>query len=358
MKAKANAAIPPTVPVSYVLLMLDIANDFGLDRSRLIEEHRLSRDVLQRADGRISLLDEYMPLCRRLLHLTGEPGLAYEFGLRATLTTHGIFGYGLMSQPTLGHVLRFANRYSSALRMPAWNIRFFSEAPYAVMEGREAVSHGPLRNFSCEQLLVGTCSIIRNLLPPQYDGLELLFDFPEPEYYARYRDRMPICHFDSAASRMRVPMEYLNVPLRTADAVSAKFAEQECERELTLLGHNRDIVNQVRAALIHTPDGYPDLEVVARRLFLSSRTLERQLAERGSNFRRLLSEAQNRDSQVLLQDPRLTLSDVADRLGYSSLANFARAFRSWNRISPGEHRAQSMKKVRPRTPRRTNRDGL
>ncbi len=350
MKAKINAAIPPTVPVSYVLLMLDIATDFGLDRARLIEEHRLSAEVLQRADGRIRLLDEYMPLCRRLLHLTGEPALAYEFGLRATVTTHGVFGYGLMCQPTLRHVFQFAHRYSSVLRMPAWNIRFFSEAPYAIMEGRESVSHGSLRNFSCEQLLVGTCSIIRNLLPPQYGGLELLFDFPEPEYYARYRDRMPICHFDMAVTQMRVPMEYLDIPLRTADAVSAKFAEQECERELNLLGHNRDIVNQVRAALIHTPDGYPTLETVARRLFLSSRTLERQLAERGSNFRRLLSEAQNRDSQVLLLDPRLTLSDVADRLGYSSLANFARAFRAWNRQSPREYRAQTLRAGRGRKP--------
>jgi AraC-like DNA-binding protein len=343
MKAKGNTVIPPTVPVSYVLLMLDIAADFGLDRARLIAEHRLSPEVLQRPDGRIDLLDEYMPLCRRLLHLSGEPALAYEFGLRATLTTHGIFGYGLMSQPTLGHVFRFANRYSSVLRMPAWNIRFISEPPYAVMEARESVSHGALRNFSCEQLLVGTWSIIRGLLPSQCSGLELLFDFPEPDYYARYRERMPICHFGTAVTQMRVPVEYLDIPLHTADRGSAKFAEQECERELHLLGHSRDVVNQVRAALIHTPDGYPTLDVVAQRLFLSSRTLERQLAERGSSFRKLLGEAQNRDSQILLLEPHLTLSDVAHRLGYSSLANFARAFRAWNGVSPGHYRKQAQR---------------
>ncbi|HEY0974374.1 MAG TPA: AraC family transcriptional regulator ligand-binding domain-containing protein [Solimonas sp.] len=353
MKLKPHTTIPPTVPVSYVLLMLDIATDHGLDRARLIEEHRLSSDVLQRPDGRIDLLEEYMPLCRRLLHLTGEPALAYEFGLRATLTTHGIFGYGLMSQPTLGHVFRFANRYSSVLRMPAWNIRFVTEAPYAVMEARESVSHGALRNFSCEQLLVGTWSIVRGLLPQQCSGLELLFDFPEPAYYARYRDRMPICHFGTDVTQMRVPIDYLDIPLQTADSGSATFAEQVCERELNLLGHSRDVVNQVRAALMHTPDGYPTLHTVAQRLFLSSRTLERQLSERGSSFRRLLSEAQNRDSQALLLEPHLTLSDVAQRLGYSSLANFARAFRAWNGRSPSEYRARNLKdsKIAPRARR-------
>jgi AraC-like DNA-binding protein len=250
-----------------------------------------------------------------------------------------MLGYGLMSQSSLRDVFRFADRFGSILRMPAWNLCFFTNETHAVMEGREAVSHGSLRRFSCEQLLISVSTILRNLLPPN-PHMELLFDYPEPEYHSRYRDRLPNVRFSTAVTQIRVPIELFDQPLKTADTVSAKLAERECERELTLLGHNRDIANQVRAVLVNAPEGYPNLESVASRLFMSARTLTRQLNERGTNFRQLLLEAQKRDSQTLLRDSRLTLTDIAYRLGYSSLANFARAFRAWNGTSPGEFRGR------------------
>ncbi|ROH89660.1 AraC family transcriptional regulator [Stagnimonas aquatica] len=336
---RTNDLIVPTVPISYVLLMLDIAADLGIERERLLSGIAIPPELLLRPDGRISLLQEYATLCQRALDLTGEPGLAYEFGLRATLTTHGILGYGLMSQPSLRQVFDFAQRYASILRMPAWDMRFYTEGPYAVMEGHESISHGHLRRFSCEQLLVSVSSIARQLLPADAP-LELWFDHPEPDYHPRFRHRLPQARFSTGLTQVRIPSQYLDIPLKMADSVSAQLAERECERELTLLGHNRDLVNQVRALLVNQPDGYPSLDAVADSLHTTSRTLTRQLDKRGSGFRLLLEEARKRDSLNLLKDPRLTLTDIAHRLGYSTMANFARAFRCWHGDSPGGWRQQ------------------
>lgn len=333
----ASDLIVPTVPISYVLLMLDLVEERGISKEVLLADLDISPETLQRPDSRISLLNEYATLCQRALDMTGEPGLAYEFGLRSTLTTHGILGYGLMSQATLGDVFRFADRFGSILRMPAWSFRFFTEGPYAFMECRESISHGSLRRFSCEQLLVCVSSMMRQLIP-KHDETELFFDYPEPAYHARYRERLPNTTFSTAYTRVRVPVSYLDAPLRSADAVSAQLAERECERELSLLSHNRDIVNQVRTLLVNSPDGYPAIDTVANGLFMSTRTLSRQLSTCGSSFRELMTEAQKRDCQTLLRDSRLTLTDIAYRLGYSSQANFARAFRAWHGKSPSELR--------------------
>jgi AraC-like DNA-binding protein len=334
---RPNDLIIPTVPISYVLLLLDICEERGVPREQLLQGLGIPDAVLQQPHGRINLLREYAALCRRALALTGEPALAYEFGLRATLTTHGILGFGLMSQPTMRHVFDFAARFGSVLRMPAWNLRFFSTDEHAIMEGREAVSHGDLRRFSCEQLLISVSSIARQLLPDDAD-LALCFDYPEPPYHARYRDRLPKAMFSTTVTQLRVPVRYFDTPMRTADQVAAKLAEQECERELGLLGHNRDIVNQVRSILVNEPEGYPSQTSVAARLYVSTRTLARQLGQCGSSFRALLAEAQKRDAITLLADPRLSLTDIAFRLGYSSFANFARAFRGWYGTSPGAYR--------------------
>jgi AraC-like DNA-binding protein len=339
---RAGTATIPTVPISYVRHMIDVAAALGADCGELLDGTGIDAATLERADARVSLLQQYAMLCRRAVVLTGEPALAYEFGLRSTLTTHGILGYGLMSQATLRHVLQFADRFAAVLRMPAWNMRFFIDEHCAVMEGRETISHGDLRRFSCETLLVSVSTIARQLLPADA-GIELLFEHPEPPYHDRYRERLPACTFSASANQMRIPLRYLDLPLKMADAVSAQIAERECARELDLIGEQRDVVNQLRAILVHQPNGYPSFEAIASRLYMSPRTLTRQLAERGTSFRRLLAEARNRDSRTLLKDPRLSLTDIAQRLDYSSQANFARAFRTWNGVSPGRYRERSIR---------------
>ena len=157
----------PTVPVSYVWLMIRLAEERGVSPQRLLAGLKVSPAQLESPDGRIGLLDDYATLCQRALDWTAEPGLGYEFGLRATLTTHGILGYGLMSQPTLADVLGFAARYGAILRMPAWDMRFGLDSHWAWMQATESISHGTLRRFSAEQLLVSALSMVRQLPPAQ-----------------------------------------------------------------------------------------------------------------------------------------------------------------------------------------------
>jgi len=325
----------PTVPVSYVWLMIRLAEERGVSPQQLLSGLRISPAQLDSPEGRIGLLDDYAALCKRALAWSGEPGLGYAFGLRASLTTHGILGYGLMSQPTLGHVLGFAARFGAVLRMPAWDMHFSADEHWACMRATESISHGELRRFSAEQLLVSALSMVRQLLPDEHhEGIELYFDHPAPDYHARFVARLPRCHFDSGMVAIRMPGRLAHVPLLTGDVIAAKLAERECERELAMLHTRRDPVALVRAQLICSETGYPSLEEVAAQLHMSARTLTRQLADSGLPFRQLLQEAQQRDSAVLLGDPRLTLGDVAERLGYSSVANFVRACRGWHGVTP------------------------
>lgn len=333
----AKEMVRPTVPISYVLLMLELCAELGVGRERLLDGLGIDEELLRRPDARIGLLNEYARLCIRALKYTGEPALAYEFGLRATVTTHGLIGFGLMSQRSLREVFAFAHRFGSSLRLPAWELRFLTDGDHAIVDGREAVPHGSLRRFSCEQFLVSLYSIVGQLLPGA--PVELWFDYAEPDYHARYRERLPAVRFGTPVTQIRIPARYLDQPLRTHDPVSAMLAERECERELALIGSVDDVVKRVRAVLVAGSEGYPDLEAVAARLHLTARTLNRRLNALGTSFRELLDEARRRDSHTLLGDPALSIADVALRLGYSSAANFSRAFQKWTGRSPGSVRA-------------------
>ena len=70
----------------------------------------------------------------------------------------------------------------------------------------------------------------------------------------------------------------------------------------------------------------------------SARTLQRRLAERGLSFSRVLQGVRFRNAQELLRDPRLPLTEIAKRLGYTDPANFIRAFKRWTGVGPSEFR--------------------
>ena len=61
-------------------------------------------------------------------------------------------------------------------------------------------------------------------------------------------------------------------------------------------------------------------------------------------------------AMMLLASPGLSIKTVAERLGYSNVANFSRAFQRWTGMSPGEHRTMRRPESRP-APRRLEGDG-
>lgn len=338
----------PSVPIGYVWLMLELAAEHGVSPAPLLDGLDFPPEMLDNPDARMPLRPAYAELCRRAMEMSGEPGLGYEFGLRANLTTHGIVGYGFMSQANLRQVLEFGMRFGSVLRLSAWNLHFFTENGEVCMRAVESLPRVDLYRFSSQQVLVSCYTMLVQLIPECRNEVVLHFNTPEPDYHARYARRLPACHFLAPFNELRLPERFLDHPLRTADQISAKLAERACARELSEIQNQPHdaLLRQVRTLLVAHEDGYPTLEQMAQSLGVSPRTLSRQLQDEGTSYRAMLQQALKRDSLTLLRDPQLSLTEVAYRLGYSSMANFARACRNWHGLSPSQLRQASAQEAR------------
>ena len=88
---------------------------------------------------------------------------------------------------------------------------------------------------------------------------------------------------------------------------------------------------------------------VARELGLSERSLRRRLEAEGTSFRDLSQALLDESAQAMLRNPALTLQSIAYALGFSDVATFHRAFRRWNRLTPTEYRAASLKQRETRS---------
>lgn len=78
----------------------------------------------------------------------------------------------------------------------------------------------------------------------------------------------------------------------------------------------------------------PRFEEVAARLAVSQRTLRRHLRALGTSYRAILRDFRLELAVGWLGESRLSVEEIADRLGYTEASTFRSAFRRWTGFSP------------------------
>lgn len=133
----------------------------------------------------------------------------------------------------------------------------------------------------------------------------------------------------------------LDRPLLSADvAMHAAHVEQlELLQAQLDARAPRDIAARVRQALgADLRDNFASAERVARALHMSRRTLARRLDEEGTSFSAVLDGHRRELGVRYVARSELALSEISDRLGFSQVQGFGRAFRRWTGRSPLEYR--------------------
>jgi len=81
-----------------------------------------------------------------------------------------------------------------------------------------------------------------------------------------------------------------------------------------------------------------NMEELAILFDVSRRTLERNLFNEGANFAIIKKNYLMRKSFELLQNPRLSIQEIAEQLSYSNSQNYIRSFKAWTSMTPFEYR--------------------
>jgi AraC-like DNA-binding protein len=130
------------------------------------------------------------------------------------------------------------------------------------------------------------------------------------------------------------------IPFVTRNAELLEMLAPQFENDLKHHTETEDtFLELVRGAIQQRLTGHrPTTNAVARELHMSSRTLQRRLQESGSSFQRVLDEARHQMARYYLRNSVLELNEAAYLLGYEDASSFARAFRTWEGIPPGQFR--------------------
>jgi len=86
--------------------------------------------------------------------------------------------------------------------------------------------------------------------------------------------------------------------------------------------------------------GAPRRDVVAGRLGISTRTLDRRLQSAGIGWQELLDGLRVQLAIEYLADQELTVTQIAQKLGFTEIRAFQRRFKTWTGMTPSTYRKQ------------------
>lgn len=271
----------------------------------------------------------------RAHRLTREPALALYAGWQMRLSSHGYLGFAAMTAPTLRAAIDLAVRYA-ATRTTAIGIVLVEAGTDAALVIEERAPLGALREFAVLSLAAGLWQLGRALTGKPLVGIAEC-GFAAPAFLAQVPFAAGMLRFDRPQHRLRFARALLDLPITSSDPVALELARGQCERELAAIV-DAGLPTRVRTAVAARLDRGAPLPVVAKELRMSTRTLKRKLADRGTTFSAIVDDLRRQRALLLLDDRALSIAEVAAAVGYTELANFTRAFRRWTGTTPAAHR--------------------
>jgi AraC-like DNA-binding protein len=134
---------------------------------------------------------------------------------------------------------------------------------------------------------------------------------------------------------LAVPREVWDLPLRRRDPILRAMLERQADAIAPRMPPVNALGLEVRRALMsRLARGESDIELVARDLAMSSRTLQRRLASAGLSYQDLLDSVRRDTAERSIADSALSIGEVAYLVGYSEPAAFHRAFKRWTGVTP------------------------
>ena len=99
------------------------------------------------------------------------------------------------------------------------------------------------------------------------------------------------------------------------------------------------LVNKVERLIDSKQSGLsPNMKLIAEMTNSSPRTLQRNLAKEGSSISEIVDQWRLKTALQLIETPSMSVKEISERLTYSNVPNFERAFRRWTNTSPGRYR--------------------
>lgn len=328
---KALATLATTV--------LDAARALGLDTEEIVTRAGIDRAELEVIDGRIDT-DALMRLWENVAEASGDPAFGIHAGERfVSAKTIHIVGYAARNCETLGDCYERTARFGR-LTNEGSEINVRTEGDRAYVRTNPLPGRPIWPRCYAEMALTAYVVLGRRWTDTPFVPLSVSFQHVAPGDISEYlRVFGGNVRFGALKNEIELPASVFALPLREPDPSLRDYLEARAAVLLSSLEEGREFENQVRTKIDEElANGTPSVAAVAKRLGMSSRTLQRRLGEEKLSFTELADDVRKKTALGLIENPRFSIFEVAALVGYRDAESFRAAFQRWTGMSPRDYR--------------------
>ena len=331
-------------PATGLRLMCDTAVDFGVDPAACLAGTGLRYLDLKTPEARISTKQEIQAIDNFVRNASVSVGLGVAVGKRMHVHAFGIWGFAVLTSPTLRQAIQTSIDYvklslviaDMAIEQAGGRTRLEFD-----MTGLPATTH----RFVLERHAIVGMTFMKELIQePDFQGFEIETADDDPAY-AHDLSELTGTSVARASSghALTFPTAVLDRPLPKSDPTTFQYCLDQCKTLLEQVdGALPPWSRKVRDAVVDGIGSEQKIEDVAQKLAVTERTLRRRLTDEGTSFRDLYTDVRMSLARELLGTAGLNVETVAWRVGYSEPASFVRAFSKKFGKTPGEVRKQRL----------------
>lgn len=323
-----------TTSGAWVARLLMAFAAYGLDRDALCRSAQLDQRRLLDPDAAVNL-DTWVALWRAAERASTDPVLGVNVAKVAPLDPSLIVGHTFMAAQSLAdfarHHLELQRITYHADVVSLHEMGNTVELRFARPGGFSAASHHSL-DYNCALYVRGFRAFfgvvpryITFTRPVSTGASDYTHLLGAPVHFARDENALVLHKNDFERSR----------PLYSeATFDRLRHAAEEVLRELTIHAFRDRVCTVLRRRMPRRP---MTVDAVSAALHVSPRTLQRRLADEGTNFKELLDWVRHETALTRVRDGD-SVNRIARATGFAEVASFCRAFRRWTGTTVADFR--------------------
>jgi AraC-like DNA-binding protein len=325
-----------TIGPAYALFVLQGMTEQGIPEAELFKDTQLDRQSLE--SGESITMDGFVQFLLNAESASHDPRVGLMIGRRSNILVLGPAGIAAAGAPTLRQGLQALEAFSR-VHVSYLAIELKSHLQGLSLRIRFLQDLRSTERFHIESAVLLFQNYLETVIGHLITDAHYHMPFSKPDYANEYPELIhsPIS-FDAAEAILEVPRRVLDIPSPFFD----KMVWQQSQRLLSerikeLTDEDADgtpYTHHVQALLQGQEPPLPNLNYIADQLHVSERTLNRRLQQEQTSFREIKAALTHHWAQQYLQDSQLSIDAIASALGYQDTANFRRAFRIRQKISP------------------------
>ncbi len=328
-----------SVSIVLVRAFVEVVERAGVSRDQLLLTTQIDPTRLEATEARLEFA-EFARLEARALDLTGDEALGLHITEQASEAAFDLVAHLIVHAPTLRDGIDLCLRFQRV---------FSDDSELTLAENDDSATirlSFPRTTLRCDRMhaefvMAGLSRMIRVFAGPRATVRAVHFEHPRPDHHLEYtRIFGGVERFRRPFTGIEMDRKILDQPGLHHHAQLYQVLRSEAERMLSQLTHGISQAERLKQYVLARPPlgAIPDMEVVARDLGMSVRSLRRRLKEEGASYKAILEDAFSTVATRMLSDSSRSIQETAHAMGFSDPTAFHRAFKRWTGMTPKQYR--------------------